>query len=104
MQTSIQTGMGKAGVQVRRWKEKAQKLWSNTLSKVQRMKENVQDKLAELTVKALMPLRSQEGATVIEILGYALIAVLAIVLIWGLMKGWLPQLWSNITGKIDNLS
>lgn len=102
MQTFIQTGKGIAGV--RRWKEAAQKVWGSVVSKVQRTKEKVQDKLAELTVKALVPLRNQEGATVIEILGYALIAVLAIVLIWGLMKGWLPQLWSNITGKIDNLS
>ncbi|MBY9079580.1 hypothetical protein KIH86_08450 [Paenibacillus sp. HN-1] len=102
MQTFVQTGKGNAGV--RRWKETAQKVWGSVVSKVQRWQEKAQDKLRELTLKALMPLRSQEGATVIEILGYALIAVLAIVLIWGLMKGWLPQLWSNITGKIDNLS
>ncbi|MNI94423.1 hypothetical protein D3C73_1525250 [compost metagenome] len=79
-------GKEKVGVRVRRFKEKAQ------------------DKLTELTVKALMPIRNQEGATIIEILGYALVAVLGIVLIWGLIKGWLPKLFANISGKIDGLS
>lgn len=104
MQTIFQTGKGKTGEWVRRWKENTRKVMSSTVAKMQRGKEKVMDKLAELMAKAMTPLRNQEGATIIEILGYALIAVLAIVLIWGLMKGWLPELWNNITGRINNLS
>ena len=33
-----------------------------------------------------------------------LIAVLAIVLIWGFLSGWLAELWENITGKAGELS
>ena len=32
-----------------------------------------------------------------------LIAVLAIVLIWGFLSGWLQDLWEQITGEADNL-
>ena len=33
-----------------------------------------------------------------------LIAVLAIVLIWGFLSGWLAELWENITGKAGEIS
>ena len=32
-----------------------------------------------------------------------LIAVLAIVLIWGFMSGWLKELWDRITGEAANI-
>ena len=32
-----------------------------------------------------------------------LIAVLAIVLIWGFLSGWLQDLWEQITGEADKL-
>jgi len=32
-----------------------------------------------------------------------LVAVLAIVLIWGFMSGWLRTLWDNITGQAGQL-
>ncbi|MDY7989822.1 hypothetical protein UY286_05130 [Paenibacillus polymyxa] len=50
------------------------------------------------------PLQNQAGATIIEILGYALLAVLAIVLVWGLLSGWLPAFFNKITGKLDSMS
>ncbi|WP_028592394.1 hypothetical protein [Paenibacillus massiliensis] len=50
------------------------------------------------------PLQNQAGATIIEILGYALLAVLAIVLVWGLLSGWLPNFFNKITGKLDSMS
>jgi len=33
-----------------------------------------------------------------------LIAVLAIVLIWGFLSGWLAELWERITGQTEGLS
>ena len=33
-----------------------------------------------------------------------LIAVLAIVLIWGFLSGWLGDLWEQITGKAGGIS
>ena len=33
-----------------------------------------------------------------------LIAVLAIVLIWGFLSGWLAELWENITSQAGELS
>ena len=33
-----------------------------------------------------------------------LIAVLAIVLIWGFLSGWLAELWENITSQADSIS
>ena len=32
-----------------------------------------------------------------------LIAVLAVVLIWGFLSGWLKELWDRITGETANL-
>ena len=32
-----------------------------------------------------------------------LIAVLAIVLIWGFLSGWLQTLWTRITGEADTI-
>ena len=33
-----------------------------------------------------------------------LIAVLAIVLIWGFLSGWLAELWENITSQASSIS
>jgi len=33
-----------------------------------------------------------------------LIAVLAIVLIWGFLSGWLKELWDRITGSAGNIN
>ena len=32
-----------------------------------------------------------------------LVAVLAIVLIWGFLSGWLRELWDGITGQADTI-
>ena len=32
-----------------------------------------------------------------------LVAVLAIVLIWGFLSGWLQELWEQITGQADTI-
>ncbi|GIP08235.1 hypothetical protein J1TS5_04050 [Paenibacillus macerans] len=54
--------------------------------------------------KIVQPLQNEKGATIVEILGYALLAVLAIVVLWGLISGWIPKFFDSITGKLDNLS
>ena len=33
-----------------------------------------------------------------------LVAVLAIVLIWGFLSGWLQELWEQITGRASGIS
>jgi len=33
-----------------------------------------------------------------------LVAVLAIVMIWGFLSGWLAELWDNITSTADGIS
>jgi len=33
-----------------------------------------------------------------------LVAVLAVVLIWGFLSGWLAELWDQITGKAGGIS
>ena len=33
-----------------------------------------------------------------------LVAVLAIVLIWGFLSGWLAELWEQITGRAGSIS
>ena len=33
-----------------------------------------------------------------------LVAVLAIVMIWGFLSGWLQELWEQITGKASGIS
>ena len=33
-----------------------------------------------------------------------LVAVLAIVLIWGFLSGWLAELWDQITGQADTIN
>lgn len=78
------------------------------LNKVVTWKNGVSEKLVvraeSVVLRLARPLQNQQGATIVEILGYALVAVLAIVVVWGLIKGWLPTFWQSITGKLDNLS
>ncbi|MNW54160.1 hypothetical protein D3C74_317530 [compost metagenome] len=66
--------------------------------------EKMNRRIESLVLRLISPLQNQHGATIVEILGYALLAVLAIVVAWGLIKGWLPTFWQSITGKLDNLS
>ncbi|RAI89604.1 hypothetical protein DET54_11472 [Paenibacillus pabuli] len=84
------------------------KFMNNMVKKVAGWRHGVESKVAyrmEAVVLRLMrPLQNQQGASIVEILGYALLCVLAIVVVWGLIKGWLPTFFQSITGKLDNLS
>ena len=46
--------------------------------------------------------RGLSGAVVAILL--ILVAVLAIVLIWGFLSGWLQELWEQITGQAEGIS
>lgn len=50
----------------------------------------VQKKVTSVGKKAFTALKNESGASIVEILGYALLAVLAIVVVWGLISGWIP--------------
>ena len=48
--------------------------------------------------------RNEEGLSgVVVAILLILIAVLAIVLIWGFLSGWLQELWDRITGEAGSL-
>jgi Flp pilus assembly pilin Flp len=79
-------------------------LWNKGKELKNAMVQKVQERVQVLVMRLIYPVRNQSGATIVEILGYALIAVLAIVVIWGLIKGWIPTMFNSITGKLGNLS
>ncbi|GGH41036.1 hypothetical protein GCM10008014_00330 [Paenibacillus silvae] len=84
------------------------KFMNNMVKKVAVWRHGMESKVAYrievIGLRLLRPLQNQQGASIVEILGYALLCVLAIVLVWGLIKGWLPTFFQSITGKLDNLS
>lgn len=63
----------------------------------------VKKKVMNMGKKVLTPLKNESGASIVEILGYALLAVLAIVVVWGLISGWIPTFFDYITGKLKDL-
>ena len=49
-------------------------------------------------------LRNDEsGMEIVQVVLLILVGVLAIVLIWGLLEGWLIDLWGRITGAADEI-
>jgi len=59
------------------------------------------------TIKGLLNIlkndeRGLSGVVVAILL--ILVAVLAIVLIWGFLSGWLAELWDQITGKAGGIA
>ena len=56
------------------------------------------------TVSFFNDLRKDEGGMeIVQVVLLILVGVLAIVLIWGLLQGWLIELWNIITGKVKEL-
>jgi Flp pilus assembly pilin Flp len=84
------------------------KFMNNMVKKVAGWRHGLEAKVAYrmegVVFRLMRPLQNQQGASIVEILGYALLCVLAIVVVWGLIKGWLPSFWQSITGRLDNLS
>ena len=62
----------------------------------------VYQKTAEITCALKKDNRGLSGVVVAILL--ILVAVLAIVLIWGFLSGWLAELWEQITGRAGGIS
>jgi len=62
----------------------------------------VYQKIAEFTCTLKKDKRGLSGVVVAILL--ILVAVLAIVLIWGFLSGWLAELWEQITGRAGGIS
>jgi len=70
--------------------------------KIKRIPRIAADKIAEI-VRALKNDERGLSGVVVAIL-LILVAVLAIVLIWGFLSGWLQELWEQITGRAGAIS
>jgi len=67
---------------------------------------DVPRKAAGKTAEMIRTLKNDErglSGVVVAIL-LILVAVLAIVLIWGFLSGWLQELWEQITGRAGAIS
>jgi len=73
-------------------------MWKNILS----FPRKVFKSLAEFTSTLIKDERGLSGVVVAILL--ILVAVLAIVLIWGFLSGWLADLWDQITGRAGSIS
>jgi Flp pilus assembly pilin Flp len=60
------------------------------------------NKIAEVVRTLKNDERGLSGVVVAILL--ILVAVLAIVLIWGFLSGWLQELWEQITGRAGGIS
>ena len=63
-------------------------------------------KAARICVESIIALKNDErglSGVVVAIL-LILVAVLAIVLIWGFLSGWLQELWDRITGSAGGIA
>ena len=63
-------------------------------------------KVCQLVSETVHTLKTDErglSGVVVAIL-LILVAVLAIVLIWGFLSGWLQELWEQITGRAGAIS
>jgi len=57
---------------------------------------------ATTTIRTLKSDERGLSGVVVAIL-LILVAVLAIVMIWGFLSGWLQELWDSITGQADRI-
>ena len=70
--------------------------------KIKRIPRKAADKIAEAVITLKSDERGLSGVVVAILL--ILVAVLAIVLIWGFLSGWLQDLWEQITGRAGAIS
>ena len=47
--------------------------------------------------------KDERGMEIVQVVLLILVGVLAIVLIWGLLQGWLIDLWNQIIGKASEI-
>ena len=65
--------------------------------KIMRIPRKAADRISEIVRTLKNDERGLSGVVVAILL--ILVAVLAIVLIWGFLSGWLQELWEQITGS-----
>ena len=70
--------------------------------KILEMQRKVTGKVVEFIQELKNDERGLSGVVVAILL--ILVAVLAIVLIWGFLSGWLQELWEQITGRAGGIS
>jgi len=70
--------------------------------KIMKFPRNAVDKIAEVISVLKNDERGLSGVVVAILL--ILVAVLAIVLIWGFLSGWLQELWEQITSRAGGIS
>ena len=62
------------------------------------------DKAARVMNRFTQPLRNEMGgASMVSVVGWSLVGVLVIVLVWGLYSGWLPNFVNSIFARLENL-
>jgi len=70
--------------------------------KVKKIPLKAADKIAQVVIELKNDERGLSGVVVAILL--ILVAVLAIVLIWGFLSGWLQELWDQITSRAGGIS
>jgi len=70
--------------------------------KIMKIPRKAAGKVAETVIALKNDERGLSGVVVAILL--ILVAVLAIVLIWGFLSGWLQELWEQITGRAGGIS
>ena len=73
-------------------------MWEVLKGLPRKMKQSVVDFISEIKQDE----RGLSGVVVAILL--ILVAVLAVVLIWGFLSGWLQELWERITGSAGGIS
>jgi len=71
-------------------------------NKISEFPRKVYHAITELAITLKNDERGLSGVVVAILL--ILVAVLAIVLIWGFLSGWLQELWDEITGRAGGIS
>ncbi|OUM86615.1 MAG: hypothetical protein BAA01_11440 [Bacillus thermozeamaize] len=62
------------------------------------------DMVMKFVDRLIKPFQNEMGgASMVSVVGWALVAVLVIVLVWGLVSGWLPSFVNSIFARLENL-
>jgi Flp pilus assembly pilin Flp len=48
--------------------------------------------------------KDERGLEVVQVVLIVLVGVLLVALLWGVLSGWLQELWTNITGAANEIT
>ena len=48
--------------------------------------------------------KDERGLEVVQVVLIVLIGVLLVALLWGVLSGWLQELWANVTGAAEEIT